>query len=209
MVDHAPRLTDWPAFFAPVETAFGTRVRLADFDALQGDALWPGFAALAGLPATLPAVAAPRYPGPDRQAVVILQLLNTLVEDPLRRARMLQAWFALHPPGGSDASLLPPLERAALLDHWQGQSQAFAAARGYDPDLDAARAALAQEHWTPPEALPASALMDLIDLAQQAMPPAEPAPPRPRPPRGGEMSLVIRLRPWAADLARRLRRAAD
>ncbi|MDK3019712.1 glycosyltransferase family 2 protein [Pseudodonghicola flavimaris] len=209
LVDHAAALTDWPGLFAPFEAGFGSSVALGDFDAMiAGDGLWPGFAALAGLPADLPALDLPRYAGPDRETVVLLQLLNTLVPDAALRAGLVRAWFALHPATGSDASLLPPEERQELLDLWQTQSQTFAAARGYAPDLSAAGAALSTELWAPPHSVPADALCDLIDLAQQAaeplfaLPQRTPSPPQRSAPR--DLSLKIRLRPWAADLVRRL-----
>ncbi|MGD9865785.1 MAG: hypothetical protein AB7S99_21510, partial [Pseudodonghicola sp.] len=210
VVDHGAALTDWAGLFGAFEDRLGARVRFGDFDALRGDALWPGFAALAGLPGDLPALDVPRYAGPAREAVVILQVLNALVPDAALRERLLQGWFALNPAGGSDASLLPPAERAALLDLWQAQSQEFAAARGYAPAPEAARAALAAEDWQPPQTVPAEALLDLIDLAQQAADPLFAPPPAPARRAAkksrGEMALVIRLRPWAADLVRKLRR---
>ena len=208
LVDHGPALTDWAALFAPLEDAFGTPVALADFDALRGAALWPGFARLAGLPRDLPGLALPRYPTPGRDQVLALELLNALVPGQARRQDMLAAWFARHPATGSGASLLPPAERAALIDAWQARSQSFAAARGYAPDTDAWRTALAAESWQPPAALPLDLVTDLAEIAALSAPPrsaaAPPstapstAPSAPRRRQQGETLLTLRLRPWAA-----------
>lgn len=209
LVDHGAALTDFPGLFAPFEAAFATPVRFADFDALRGDRLWSGFAALAGLPAGLEALEAPRYRTPDRDCVLLLDLVNALVSEPDRRAAILQAWFALHPEPAAEASLLAPADRLTLLDMWQAQSAGFAAARGYAPDLVAARTALQAETWTPPEAIRACDLADLNAIAAQS---AMPSPgvathaPRTGKPTGGDMSLTIRLRPWAAGLIRKVRR---
>ncbi|MCA0869713.1 glycosyltransferase [Seohaeicola saemankumensis] len=207
LVDNAAALTDWDQLFRPFEEAFATRVTLADFDALRGDALWPGFTELAGLPSDLPGLDAPRYPTPDTETVLLVELMNALVPDQSRRRELLQAWFTLNPdPAATDQSLLPPAARAALLDQWQDRSAAFAAERGYAPDLSAARAALAQEHWQPPGPVAPDKLRDLIDAAAQAAPTAPRLPQHPGPARTpGEMSLTIRLRPWAAGLVRRTR----
>ncbi len=209
IVDHGTGLTDWAALLGPYEDRFATRVRLANFDALRGPFLWPGFAALAGLPGDLPALDLPRYASPGRDTVVILQMLNSLIPDPALRDRLLRGWFALHSEPGPDTSLLPPADRAALLDLWQAQSRDFAARRGYAPNLDTARAGLAAEKWQPPRTLPAEALLDLVDLAQQAADPlfAPAAPARNSSHKSpGEMALTIRLRPWAAGLVRKLQR---
>lgn len=206
LVDHGPLLSDFPALFAPLEAAFGTRVKLADFDALRGPGLWPGFAARAGLPGDLPALDLPRYTTPDRETVLLLELLGRLVPDPDRRAAVLRAWFALRPAScGPDQSLLAPAERLGLIDRWETASADFAAERGYRPDLADMRAALAQTDWAPPEAIPADMLHDLFDAATIADAPA-PAPgpaPRPAPLRDGVV-LRVRLRPWAATLLDRL-----
>lgn len=208
LVDHGAALTDLPALFGPFEDGFGSRVRFADFDALRGDGLWPGFAALAGLPANLARVAAPRYDTPDRDTVLLLELVNALVPDPDRRAAMLRAWFALHPDPVSGASLLPPPDRLALIEAWDAQSGQFAAARGYALDLAAVRVALATEAWAAPDALPLARLQDLMDVASQSAAPTPSATKSPRParPASGNMALTIRLRPWAADLIRKVRR---
>lgn len=210
--DHAAALTSLPDLFAPFETRLSTQVRLADFDQLRGGGLWPGFVDLAGLPGDLPVLDVPRYPTPDRTAILMLQLLNTMVPDATLRADLLQAWFSLHPlPSRDDASLLPPAARLHLLDSWQESSADFAAARGYTPDLTSARSDLEAEAWTAPAAIPAAHLTDLADLAAQAAGPlfstAVPAPARPRrAANSGDMSLTIRLRPWLANLLRKIRR---
>ncbi len=214
VADHAAMLCDLKALFAPFEERFNTRIKLADFDALAArDALWPGFAALAGLPDDLPVLEVTRYDTPDRATTQVIHLLNTLVGDAGMRAEMLTAWFLLHPSAGPDSSLLSPGERLKLLDLWQGQSGEFARERGYDPDLAAARAALEGEDWKPPQTLPAAHLQDLIRIANQATATLTSktahSAPSPRQhgagPSSGGMSLTIRLRPWAADVVHRIR----
>ncbi len=212
LVDHGPALCDFPALFEPFERCFGSQVRLADFDAMQGDALWPGFCRLAGLPTDLPVVEVARYETPDRDAIQLLQLLNTLVADPALRHRMLQAWFTLHPRPGSDSSLLSPQQRLQLLDTWQEISAPYAAARGYAPDLNHRRAALGQEQWAAPDTLPMAKLNDLMDIALHATDSLfSDATPRPAPRKRAspDTLLTIRLRPWAANLLHRARRAIN
>ncbi len=122
---------------------------------------------------------------------------------------VLRAWFTLHPQSGTgtDASLLAPADRLALLAQWQAQSADFAAARGYAPALEPALAALAARDWRPPTGIALDWLRDLVDIAGQtgAALPETPrsAAPHDRP-HAAEMTLTVRLRPWAARLARRL-----
>ncbi|MFT7594847.1 MAG: hypothetical protein ACI8R4_002171 [Paracoccaceae bacterium] len=210
--DHAAALTNLPDLFGPFESRLSTQARLADFDQLRGNGLWPGFVKLAGLPNDLPVLDVPRYPTPDRDAILLLQLLNTLIPDADLRADLLQAWFSLHPtPAPDDSSLLSPTARLTLLDRWQETSADFAATRGYAPDLTAARTALKTENWSPPAAIPVAKLNDLIGLAAQAAGPlfSTTTPTRPAQHRAtpsGGMSLTIRLRPWLANLLRKARR---
>lgn len=207
LVDHGPTLTDFPALFAPFEAQFGTRLRLGDFDAMRRDGLWQGFAALAGLPDDLPALDLPRYASPDRETVLLLELLNRLVADPERRAGILRTWFSLRPePAGPDAGLLAPAERLRLIDAWQQNSAGFAAARGYAPDLAALRAEIAAQDWTPPGDVTPEMLHDLFDAAAITdAPVAARGPARPARRKDGVI-LTVRLRPWAANLWQRLRR---
>lgn len=210
--DHGDALTNLPKLFAPFEIRTATQVRLADFDHLRGDGLWPGFARLAGLPTDLPVLALPRYPTPDRDSILLLQLLNTLVPDAGLRSAILRAWFSLYPsPAADDNSLLSPAARLQLLDGWQKKSADFAAARGYTPDLDAARTALSAEDWSPATAVPTDKLTDLLGIAAQAAGPLFSPPnrntPKRRPADPGGMSLTIRLRPWLANLLRKARRS--
>jgi len=210
--DHSNALTDLPDLFAPFETRFSTRIRLADFDQQRGIGLWPGFLTLAGLPADLPVLDVPRYPTPDRDTILLLQALSTLVPDIDLRNAILHAWFSLYPnPAPNDTSLLSPETRLQLLDRWQEKSADFAAARGYAPDLSIARTALARENWTPATTLPADKMADLLGLAAQAAGPLfsttapHRAPARPAINPAG-MALTIRLRPWLANLLRKTRR---
>lgn len=198
LVDHAPLMCDFPALLAPFETHFGTSLRLADFDAAKGDP-WAAFCARAGLPGDLPARAVPRYDTPDRDTVLLLDLLNRLVADPARRQNILRAWFRLRPAPASEHSLLPPATRLRLLDNWAERSRDFAALRGYTPALDACRAALKTESWQPPRSLPVEMLDDLFDAA--AIADAPPPRPAPRPSRSNVL-CTIRLRPWVAGLLR-------
>ena len=120
---------------------------------------------------------------------------------------MTRAWFQLHPEPSDQHSAMPPKARIALLDQWQEQSAAFAATRGYCPDLDAMRDRIRQESWAPPDSLAADRLCGLISLAD-AVPPSRPvrkpgnsvsAPGSSR----GAPVLTIRLRPWASRLLQR------
>jgi glycosyltransferase involved in cell wall biosynthesis len=210
LVDHLEPLADFPGLFGPLESALGVPVQLADFDALRGRALWPGFAVLAGLPADLPVLDVPAYSGPDRDTVRLLDTVNALVLDPQRREALVRAWFGMHPARGADHSLLPPADRLRILDLWDAMSADFAATRGYAPDLTAARATLAAEGWVPPGPLSAHLLSDLVDAAAQFAPlESTPAPVTGRrggrPPTTGDTVLTVRLRPWAARLWHRVR----
>jgi len=210
LVDHASSLTDLPSLFTPFEQAFDSKVKLGDFDANRGKALWPAFAGLAGLPDNLPTLDAPRYPSPDRETVIMLQLLSTLVQDLETRQKILHSWFSLNPAPKNDASLISPKQRLELVDKWEEQSREFAAERGYSPDLDAMRFALSSEVWSPPPAIDMDRLHDLIDSATfTAGSLFAPAPvshaqmtANPVARREGTV-LTIRLRPWAANLLRR------
>jgi len=211
VADHGVNLCNYRAMFEPFEQQMQARLCLGDFDALAKDErLWPGFMQLAGLPGDLPELKVARYPTPDRDTTQVLHLLNTLVEAPGLRNEILAAWFSMHPTPRADASLLPPGERLAILDLWQAQSQDYAAARGYTPDWSDARAALKAEAWQAPQTLPVGLVQELIGLANQAV--AGRLSGRPDPTRSkrnhqpGDMSVTIRLRPWATNLIRKVRR---
>ncbi|MEL7097875.1 MAG: glycosyltransferase family 2 protein [Pseudomonadota bacterium] len=215
LVDQQDSLTDFPALFAPFEHWTGTPVRLADFDGSKGEALWPAFCALAGLPAGLPTLDVPRYPTPDRDAVQLMTLLNMVREGRSSRGRIMAAWFGAPPPSapGADQSLLPPATRVALLDRFDAASASFAAARGYAPNLAALRTQLADEQWTAPEAIPLSHLNHLLDVtAQEAgthdterTAQSAPAKARRDP---GTLRITIKPRPWVVRLWGALRRTA-
>ncbi len=168
IADYGDGLCNLPALFGPFEAAFGTKVRFGDFDALAvGDGLWPGFATLAGLPPGLPVLDVARYPSYDRDTIEVLHLLNSLVPDADLRSDILSGWFSLNPASGPGASLISPIDRAALLDKWQTYSRDFAADRGYQPDLNAARASLKTEVWQASQTVPAAYLSTLVGLASQ------------------------------------------
>jgi hypothetical protein len=93
---------------------------------------------------------------------------------------------------------------------WEERSAAYAAARGYTPDLAWMRAGLDAEQWTPLAGIDIDRFDRLGDLIAQ-LAPEMPGDHRGTPPqndqrRNGDMAVTIRLRPWAADLVRRLRR---
>ncbi|MFK7753730.1 MAG: glycosyltransferase [Sedimentitalea sp.] len=205
LVDHGASLLDLPALLAPFEGA--GPVRLGDFDAMRGAALWPEFARLAGLPADLAVCDVARYPTPDRTSIQLIRALHALVPDSPRRAALMRAYFALPKSQTPDTSLLSPDHRATLLRDWQQRSGAFAAQRGYAPDLTLAQSQLSAEIWTPPAEIAAEALQTLTDLATTMERPGKsaPLPPVPtRTPKGP--SVTIRLRPWVAQLLARVTR---
>ncbi len=208
LVDHCASLTDFPALFAPFEQRLATKVRLADFDRLRDTGLWPGFAELAGLPDGFASLDIPHYPTPDRETILLVQLLNTLVPQTGARTRLLQALFSLRSvPATDDFSLLSPQQRLEILDRWQEKSAAFAATRGYKPDLASARTELANEPWSAASTVAVEHLNDLIGLAHQATGDATASAPLPGHNQQGvsDMSVTIRLRPWLANLLRRAR----
>lgn len=168
LVDHAEGLLDFAALFGPFEAQSGRAVRLGDFDALrQGPGLWEGFCALAGLPGDLPGLDLPRYATPDRASVSLMQVLNITVSDRSKRQRIMDSFFAGPLAQADPQSLLSPAERLHLLDQFAARSEAFAAKRGYAPDLDALRQSVAQEDWAPLEAIPVAALQALTDVSTQ------------------------------------------
>lgn len=208
LVDHAPSLTDFKSLFGPFEDLIGQKVRIADFDTLRRDGFWSGFCRFAGLPITLPELNLPRYPTPDRRSVQILQLLNALTNDPSRRAQILRDWSILHPAPLDQASLLAPDLRLDLINRWEDNSGEFASARGYTPELDAARSAIRNDIWHPLEQIPTKYLKDLVDLANQSMRPAPtPYTKRVQPQHDAPgMRVTIALRPWMVDLVNRYRK---
>lgn len=222
LVDHGDSLTDLPALFAPFEAFAGAPVRLADHEAAAATpgGHWAAFAAAAGLdlPALAPQSAERAYPGPDRAQVQAALMLNALIASEPLRLRTLRAFFAAALPEGSRASVLPPQARLALVDRFADRSAAWAAARGYAPDLAALRARLAQEDWQAPLDIPAPVLDRLRMARLQAehdhpvpatMPQTEPDPAPDLPGRSFAQDgvvLRVRLRPWAQRLLARLRR---
>ncbi|WP_299693457.1 glycosyltransferase family 2 protein [uncultured Tateyamaria sp.] len=214
LVDHADRLTDMPALFAPFEAATGHPVTLYDFDAARrDDGVWASFASAAGLPA-LPTTDAPQYPTPDRDSVRLLQMVNVLVANQARRRTLLDTYFAAPPVGGTRHSLLSPDRRAEIVADFAERSDDFCAARGYAPDMNAWRAALANEDWVPPGPIPGDCLDVLTDVGVQVAGDVDaPAPlrtpasaPAKGPPRTGRnrYAFVIRPRPWLVRLLDRL-----
>ena len=203
MVDHGDRLSNLAALFSPFEQGDARRVRLADFDALRQDGgLWQGFCALAGLPVTPADVDVPRYPTPDRASVRLLQLLNTTVSDRSKRQRLMDTYFA-HSAGTPDKMrLMPPEAQLGLIEHFAETSAAFAAARGYEPDLAAIRQDIAGTPWEPLDAIPAEHLAALLDVSAQIA--GEMALPHQQRPQTrttdqlGRYEVRVRLRPWVA-----------
>ncbi|MCO6381704.1 glycosyltransferase family 2 protein [Oceanicola sp. 502str15] len=214
LVDHGEALTNWPALFAPWEEAAGTRVKLADFDALKAEGrLWRGFAELAGLPADIPAPSGlPRYPSPDRESTELIRLVNLLTPDRATRREIIRGYFALNPTPNDRASLLPPTARAALLSRFADTSAPWAETRGYAADTAAMVAALESQSWEPLPPLDPTRLADLLHAgtASAALLSVAPAPApapkrsaRPRTRAEKDPKLVIRLRPWARRLLAR------
>ncbi|MEP3054267.1 glycosyltransferase family 2 protein [Ascidiaceihabitans sp.] len=213
LVDHTGHLTDLDAMFRPFENITGQPVLLADFDALRAeDALWSGFCALGGLPTDLGRVAAPRYASAHREDVALMQMINMVQPSAKKRARLMGAFFATPNDSSTrDQSLLPPARRQALLARYAESSAEFATARGYNPDLDAAHAALKAEDWTALDHIPLSRLQATLDVGAQVMgetdTPQAHAIARPKPPTAtGRYEVKIKLRPWAVKLIERVRR---
>jgi len=207
LVDHADHLTDMATLFAPFEAATGRPVILGDFDTLRADpGLWPAFCALAGLPGDLPQTDLPRYPTPDRDAIQLLQLVNTLVASQVRRQRLMQAYFAENAPRPSaPMPLLAPADQAELIDRFTQTSAAFCAKRGYAPDLAALRQQALDSPWRPPGAVPLETIHKLLDVGAQIAgdnPPA-PSPPAPKGTKS-RYSFVVRPRPWLVNLLDRV-----
>jgi hypothetical protein len=205
LVDHGAALTDLPLLFAPWERQSGAPVALVDHDRAAAEgAHWPRFLAAAGIAAG--AAGAPpqgrAYPSATREQVEAARLVNAMVADEGQRIAVLQAFFAAAPPAGEDAPLLPPAQRLALIDLFDAQSACFAAARGYAPDLEALRAAVAAEAWAPPPGLSAATMERLAMARLQAEVPgalrterlangvADGAPP------DALLTLRLRPRPW-------------
>lgn len=207
LVDHAAQLCDLPQMFAPFERATGRPVCLGDFDAMRRDGLWSGFCALAGIPQDLPELDLPRYVTPDRDAILMMQMLNAMLPDLTRRKDVMRAWYALNQTPREDASLLDPNTRLGLVDSWHSLSAEFASQRGYANDLVSARYALTQERWPAHHAIPARDLAQLIHLIQ-ASPQDSTAPVRNATParRNQDYAITLRLRPWVVRMIHRLRR---
>ncbi len=215
-VDLAPVLTDLPALFAPFEAA-GAALRLGDFDAARAaGALWPAFLGLAGIEAAGLDPPPRVYPTPHRAEVLAAQTACAMIASEDLRLRTLRAFFAVQAAApldlGPDAPLLSPADRLATLDRFAAVSAAWAAARGYAPDLDAARAAVAAEAWEPPAGLPAALVERLAVARIMAERPADDAGPAvagPPPAAQDDRAVTIRIRPrpWLAALIDRARRA--
>lgn len=212
LVDHGDALTNLAALFAPFEDHSKRPVQLADFDASRGDrGLWSAFCALAGLPAALPEVDVPRYATPDRESVLLMQAVNTLVASQTRRQTLMQAYFADSArPNAAHAPLLGPDEQLDLIARFEATSAAFCAARGFAPDLGAMRAQIQASTWHPPDAIPLDHLQALLDIGAQIA--GENAPvqmrttPKPERKRSPRYSIVIRPRPWLVALLDRVLR---
>lgn len=142
-------------------------------------------------------------------------MVNRLVDAPELRRAMLAQLFTRHEGAGPGASLLPPDLRLGLIERLNERSRAFAAQRGYAPDIDAWRAGLAAERWTPDGPLDAELLRDISEARQIA---ESVISPRPMPtrrtvsaavPARGALTLRVRPRPWVLNglgwMARRLR----
>ena len=99
-----------------------------------------------------------------------LRLVNMLQDDTQTRQRILRGYFATAPDSDPSPSALPPAARLALLDQWEEQSSAFAASRGYTPDMAQWRADLTQEDWTPPAGVSPDQITALLDATASALP---------------------------------------
>lgn len=210
LVDHAQQLADLPGLLAPFEHESGQPVRLGDFDAMRQGGLWSGFCALADLPGDLPELDLPRYATPDRDAVMVMQLLNALLPDETQRKDVMRAWHRLNQTPRADASLLDPNTRLGLIDDWQDRSAQFAADRGYTRDLTPARHALQHEHWPAQHAIAAQDLSTVIQLVQARPGAGTSEAKRPRfNARDTSYTVTLRLRPWVVRLIKRLRRRSD
>ncbi len=230
LVDYGASLTDLPGLFGPWETFAGSPVALAAHAAGRGAAHWQAFLQAAGLHRRLahmpPPTTAPTYPSPDRDQVAAARLVNVLMPREADRIRVLRAFFAASPDAdprpAARQSLLPPAARLALVDQFAAQSAAWAAARGYAPDLDRIRADILSHPWEPQQDLPTPLLESLQAARLQAesalLPDPAPAADRfmaiapadqPEHParRPGDIVLRLRPRPWLRTTLRWLRTA--
>jgi glycosyltransferase involved in cell wall biosynthesis len=211
LVDYGATLTDLPGLFGPWEAFAGGPVALVDHDAAAADGShWQAFLAAAGLGGVLGHLPPPgngrTYGTPDRDMVAAARLVDVMLPREEDRVRVLRAFFAALPPGGGGMSLLPPAARLGLVDSFAAASADWAAARGYAPDLDALRRAVAAERWSPQDSLPApvveALMMARLQVEASLMPEPQvterfPLPrvmDRPRIP--GEIVLRLRPRPW-------------
>jgi glycosyltransferase involved in cell wall biosynthesis len=211
LVDYAENLTDFPALFAPFEAFSQKPVILLDHDDLaRGNGHWAAFLSAAGLgamPSTPPDLPPGQsYPTPDRDQVAAARLLNSMLTSEEHRMLVLRGFFASHPPSGDKASVLSPAQRLELVDRFAERSAPWAATRGYAPDLDGIRSALAHELWHAPDALSGDTLERLLQARLQVERPAQEAgsPPANRfelSDRGnGGLTIRIRPRPWLSRL---------
>ncbi|MDR7123462.1 glycosyltransferase family 2 protein [Pseudotabrizicola sp. 4114] len=211
LVDYGAALTDFPALFAPFEAFSGRPVILMDHDRMaRENGHWPAFVAAAGHEALAndPPELAPNqsYPTPDRDQVAAARLLNSMLTSEEQRMLVLRGFFAIHPPARDARSAISPQDRAALVDAFAAGSAAWAAQRGFAPDLAAIRAALAAEVWEPPSALSGDTLERLLQARLQVERPAAEAgaPPANRFELGdrgnGGLTIRIRPRPWLSRL---------
>ncbi|MGQ0567159.1 MAG: glycosyltransferase [Gemmobacter sp.] len=211
MVDYGDTLTDLPGLFGPWEGFAGRPVALVDHDASAvAGSHWADFLRAADLTPALGHLTPPdrgrTYATPDRDQVAAARLVNVLMAHEDDRVRVLRAFFAALPALSGRASLLSPAERVALVDRFAAQSGAWAAARGYAPDLAALRLRLATEDWQAPDHLPARIVEALLAARLQAEAAMRAAPQqadrfavtagsdRLRVP--GEVVLRLRPRPW-------------
>ena len=209
-VDAGPVLTDLPALIGPFEALAGEDAVLLDYDAARtGDDLWPRFCTALGIATPPEAVAVPRYASLGPQAIQAARLVNTMIADPGLRLAVLRdlltTWPAEDPGGWS----LPVAAAQDLFDRFTQTSAAYAAARGYRPDVAAWTADLSTTPRAAEVALPATALTALRDARLRCeradgVPGDAPPPPAivtaPAAPQ-----IVIRPRPWLLRLLRRAR----
>ncbi|MEP2891147.1 glycosyltransferase family 2 protein [Tateyamaria sp.] len=212
LVDHGEALTNLAALFAPFEAATGRTVGLDNFDAAKvGTGLWPAFCTLAGLPTNLPDIPCPRYDTPDRESVLLMQAVNSLVANQSRRQALMQAYFAdTSRKKILRQSLLSPAQQKDLLDRFATTSAAFCAARGYAPDLDKRRTEIDATRWAAPDAIPLDHLAALWDVGAQIAgdnpTPQVRTTPKPTQQNKKRYSVTIRPRPWVVNLIDRLLR---
>ncbi|WP_420863175.1 glycosyltransferase family 2 protein [Algirhabdus cladophorae] len=208
--DAAPRLTDLEGLFAPFEAAFGTPVRLLDYaDATAQDKLWPAFLKLVGTDLSMPAIAAPRYPTPDRRTTQLAQLATAMGGPMAQRQAVLATLYQSMPKGTGDESGLSPAARQKILRSFEAHDPSFSASRGYAPDVAQWIDALDQGgEWTPSDSFTTADIEAVINARLFAETPQDYASNTVQSPVVETRKIYvprrrrIRLRPWVRRLLR-------